>query len=357
MYIYSNFFRVKNVFYQLKKYIFLSYLSLLIVSCNYVSKKQQSASSELLQCTEINFNKELYLPLKLVYTNNKLFIPDFHDEKMVSEICLESFDRLQHFAQRGSGPVEFLGPLLIWDFENKLYVFDRQKFKLGYFNLDIPEKQSVYKFSHLFSLHNSFSKLVNINANLYLGAGYFEKGRYAIVNHEGEILKYFGEYPSYADAEELIPNDARAMFHQVKFSASYETSKVAALSSHVLDIIDFGSSETVVRNRILLSEYSYKYSSGNYIQTIPDDNTVLGTQSITSNKDYIFILNRPFTKSNQINDYQEILIYNWDGEFVRKYKVSCQITNIVVVDDKNLYVTFEDPDPKLGVITGFDLGY
>lgn len=354
MYIYSSFFKDSIVLNPFKILLFIPLL-LSAISCNYVSKKEKLASIEFLECKEINFGKELYLPLKLVYNNNKLFIPDFHDDKMVSEICLEKFTRLQHFAQRGAGPVEFLGPLLIWVYDNKLYVFDRQKFKLGFFNLDIPDKQSVYQFSSLFSLHNSFSKLVNIDSSRYVGAGYFKDGRYAVVNHEGEVLNYFGSYPSYAEAEDLIPYEAKAMFHQVKFSASYENRKVAALSSHVLDIIDFGTSETVVSNRILLSEYTYDYSSGNYIQTIPGNNTVLGAQSVTSNKDYIFILNRPFTKNNQNKENQEILIYNWDGEFVRKYMVTCQITNIVVNKDDNLYVTFENPVPKLGIINGLDL--
>lgn len=300
-----------------------------------------------LVCQRIELDNELFIPLKINFIDGRFFIPDFHGEKMIHEINLGSFDWVKNFGLRGQGPVEFIGPLLTWEFDKKLFVFDRRGFKLGFYEVNIPDPLSVYKYRDLFGLDQSISKLISINQNYYLAAGYFPNGRYAILDSLGKISGYFGTYPTFMDGEDKVPFDAKAMFHQVKFTANYEKNKTAALSQHVLDIIDFSGPKPVIFSRTKLANYAYEYQAGVMVRANLELGFVKGGLSITSSQNSIFVLFDPniegnTTKNGKAN--REILVFDWDGKLNTRHKILCDLSLIKIVDEKFLYGITENLD-------------
>jgi hypothetical protein len=105
-------------------------------------------------------------------------------------------------------------------------------------------------------------QLAGIHDNRYLASGIFESGRYAILNTDGEIERIFGDYPDFTPGEKDYPYDGKAMFHQVQFGCNRNIRKIACVSSHVADIVDFSDS-IAVEKTILLDSYRYRFSTGN----------------------------------------------------------------------------------------------
>jgi hypothetical protein len=321
--------------------IHLTFVAMLVFSCRQapVEKKEKEFQQELV-CREINLEKEFYIPLEIDFIDGRFFIPDFHGDKMLNEIEIGSYKSVGSFGLRGQGPGEFLGPLSTWIYENRLFVFDRRGFKVVFFDIMKPNPTSFYYFSELFQLDYSVSKLVSVDNNNYLAAGYFAGGRYAILDSIGKITKYFGSFPDFIEGEEKTPYDAKAMFHQVKFVANYEINKMAAVSSHVLDIIDLSGKHPVILSRFKLAEYDYDYQSGAVIMTNLKKGFAKGAKSITSSKNKIFILFNPNgegdIEKNSLTDY-EIIVFNWDGKLISRYKTNCELALIKFIENKGFY--------------------
>lgn len=308
------------------------------VSCGRTPKEEETLKE--LVCQTNALNVEFYIPLKINFIDGRFFVPDFHGERMIGEINREPFEWVGDFGVRGQGPVEFIGPLLTWEFDNKLFVFDRRGFKLGFFEVMIPDLLSVYKFTELFFVNNSINKLISLDHNTFLAAGYFEGGRYAILDSLGKERRFFGAYPAFMDGEDHIPFDAKAMFHQVKFTASYDKKRIAAISRHVVDIIDYSGPQPIIFSQIKLADYAYDYQSGDMLSNDLKSGFVTGANSVSSSQNFIYVLFNPLLKGEQIENEkikQEVLVFNWEGEMIGKHSVPCELSLIKAIDDYSLF--------------------
>lgn len=295
------------------------YFTLLVIfiSFNCCTQKgtQEPDSLQDMVCKPVDQNVELFSPLKITYIDERFFVPDFHGERMIHEIRTEPFEWIQDFAVRGKGPIEFIGPLLTWEFDSQLFVFDRQGFRLGVFDIMTPDHYSTYKYSELFYVESNVSQLISINNDAYLAAGFFEDGRYAVLDSLGSVKSYFGTYPAFMAGENTVPHVAKAMFHQAQFTANYGKGKIVALSSHVMDIIDISERSPDIISRIKLDDYAYDYQSGTILRTNLKNGHTSGARSITSGKEYIYVLNNPRIKGADVNNEivnTEILIFEWN---------------------------------------------
>lgn len=324
---------------KLLRFISFAILLLTLQACNnqQTPSATEATYSETWTCQPINTDALLQIPLNINYLAGRFFIPDFRGERMIHEIWLDEPQKNLSFATRGSGPVEFTGPLGSWEYNNQLYVFDRRRFKLGKFEILKPDPQSIYTYQEIFSTGTEFSKLVSINENTYLGSGHLEEGRYAILNNNGSITSYVGTYPGFAPGEESIPFDAKAMFHQVNFSANYERNKIAAVSTHVMDIIDFAQIGKPQITRIKLADYKYQYSTGSVVSTELESGFDMGSQYVTSCNKYIYILYRAYEKINSNSSLPEIHIYDWHGNFIKKHPLTCNLFRIKAIATNELY--------------------
>jgi hypothetical protein len=299
-------------------------LNLLNSCCN--TRKDTGKTTDIHtinDCVKMEHDATIYLPLKLTYLKGNLFIADFHGDKMIANLPLSDLNQPQTFAQRGAGPIEFGGPLLIWEYKNKLFVADRQRFQLSYFDIDSPDSITTFKHHQVFSYSSSISKLVSISDTTYVAAGYLPSNRYAVMDKDGQIINYFGSYPDFFQGESAIPYDAKAMFHQVKFTLNPDRQLLASASSHILDIIDINSLQ--VKRRIKLASYGYVYQSGTIVSAKLNAGYAKGVKSISSCSDYIYLVTNPLNSHNDSTGNNEILLFDWDGTLLKNIKVPCNL--------------------------------
>jgi hypothetical protein len=274
-------------------------------------------------------------PAKLISVQNKLFIYDSRSDTLVTVFDLNENKVITKIVPKGIGPNEALPPLIISIMaDDTLLTFDKGKFQLSYYSFkdsfNIHEKNNF-----LFQVPTQVSQLVHIRNSRYLAAGYFEWGRYAILNAKGEIEKELGSFPDFLAGEDDMPNDAKAMFHQVRFENNRNMKKIACLSHHVLEIVDYSDS-IYVSGRIQLDGYDYKFSTGEILYANETEDTSIGAIDVTSTDQYIYVLFE-YAKNRTSESENDIWVFDWTGAPVKKIKVDRDTYLITAVNDNLLY--------------------
>ena len=336
----------ENSFLKLAPLILLTIHLLTIILLGSCRRSLKEHEYQLhLVCNPIELDLEFYIPLKISYINGRFFVADFHGERMIREIDRNTFSWMGDFGVRGQGPVEFIGPILTWEVGEKLFVFDRRGFSVGYYDTAIPDTLSTYKYRELFHVDNTINTIVSLGQNFYLAAGFFEQGRYALLDRLGQEIHYFAAYPEFKEGEDRIPYDAKAMFHQVGFAANYDNTRIAALSRHVLDIIDLSNDKPVILSRVKLADYAYDFQSGNIVKTDLKNGFVRGARSVTGCRQFVYVLFNPNIKGDERGKYNlEIWVFDWDGQLIGKNKVFCDLDLIKAVDCSKLFGITMDLD-------------
>jgi len=257
------------------------------------------------------------VPLNMVMYEDDLFIGDFHEPMIIKYHLADR--KTDRFLLKGRGPGETLPPVILCINsceENKLFRYSKQLFDMGYYSLDM-----LPAFVPLFKLSYEYGEIIPFEKEQYLAEGMFKDGyRYRVLNTKGEIIHRFGDYPNFFDGENLIPIDARSMYHQASFANNHYQQKLVSVSTHVLDIIDYSSGiMNGSINRIKLASYDYEYTSGNFLSAKKKNGIIKGASEVACDDQFIYILFNPGIVGEEnkgIN--REIWIFDWSGKPIKR---------------------------------------
>jgi hypothetical protein len=324
---------------RMRKNIILRLLVIVIaffmVTCTSNNKKLVFEKEENASSIPVKNSPFLGLPIVLVHFENQLLISDFYLDSLITIFDLNENRVIAKLAKKGIGPNEALPPLTISIVNDSLLTFNKNKFQLGYY--DLKTGSGIRGENHfLFQVTTQVSQIAHIHYGLYLASGFFEhEKRYALLNSEGKIENEFGDFPHFLDGEKDRPANAKAMFHQTRFETNRNVKKIACLSSHVLDIVDF-SDDFYVSQRILLDTYNYKFSVGDVLFAEKTEDTSVGAIDVTSTDRYIYVLfNNSKNQVFKLN--KELWIFDWAGTPIKKIKVDETIRLITAISDSLLY--------------------
>lgn len=264
-----------------------------------------------------------------------------------------TYNYIRSFGNWGSGPGEFNSPVAIQPLNGSPYwhILDINIRRLYTLSLD-----SILKFPNYIP-----TKYVNTNVILdepklvnELGlvvkaqlsdstflAVYFPTfdERFAIVNTNMEVIKSFGEFPKLEN--EGVDENAFYIFFLGTF---YQNGNVRVntqnntfvVTHHLLDLIevfDYISGENIFNIIGPDKNYPPEYRSVNNngiwsVGTCLDCN--MGYTLSTSSKEYIFALmpEKKFYSEPKGDGSKYIYQFDWEGQFIRKYKLPKEVFNI-----------------------------
>lgn len=297
-------------------------------------------------CEVIPNSPFMGLPLSLNSYKNKLFITDFYGDKLIMIFDVKKNRKTGEIAPKGKGPKEFLSPLLSEVSESVLYVLNKANYHMGKFNLEGGPSDTLYSFTDLFTVPNSIIRMIPIKKLGFVASGYFLEGRYAIIDSLGVIKNYFGTYPEYLENEATRPFEARAMFHQCRFTSNPSKKLLATASNQVLDIWDYSSLVPKSKIRILLSAYDYIFTSGQILTADASNTTSKGVCSICSTESFIYLVFNPNNQKSE-EKMNEIWVFDWKGNPVKKIIPNMNIDLIESIDDSVIYGVAMNPAPVL----------
>jgi hypothetical protein len=326
-------------------YYFSVLLFFVMIGCRKTSIKFPIQENTIVEEIE-NCSIFLGLPIDMKVRGWNVYISDFYGDSLLLKYDLKT-SQVNRFGTKGGGPNEIMPPTTLMVHGNKLYAYSKSNFKYGYYNLSDDTERIIQDndYSFLYTPSSQTIEIVPLSENKFLSSGYFKEGRYAVLNEQGSINDFFGEYPNYCDGEKERPFEVKAMFHQVKFLPNYNLNKVVAISNYIMDIIDFSNPELKYK-RILLNDYNYNFKSGNILQTEKSNSIPKGIVSATVSDKFIYTLFNPNIDLNG-NKNNEIWIFDWTGKTIKKVIPNININLITIGTDGSIYAITAAAEPSI----------
>lgn len=333
-------------------YYWVFFCFLLFTKCDF-NKEINFAITQSANCILSNDSSLIATPLEMKMMNHVLFISDFRGDSLLWIYDLSKQIMRKRDMPLGIGPTEYQPPIQIlimdsnvvniynrWHYNWNLLKFNNQQLKFT----SIQDRKMV---------STDIDMIYPIANYKYIASGRFKEGRYALLDSIGNILNYFGDYPSFLSGEESIDNFPRFMFHQSQFSYNKTTNEILSVTSHVLDIMKDTGSVPILKKRILLSPYQYKYQYGDdWASANSIRDTKRGVIRVSTTDKYIYLLYNPnIENGKEQKKVNEIWIFDWDGNPIKKIIPDYTILSFCVdKSNKTIYSIVEAPEPRIAKI-------
>ncbi len=323
-----------------------AFLGTMCLSCtHHISEKVIFPQTDSVNINLLGDSSIIGMPLDMTKYDNLLLISDFHGDSLIWIFDISKNKMKKRWISKGKGPDEFLSPIQMVLTDSILAIQNRSQYSSRKYRINLSSL-TLEGAEPLIRIPTGIDRLHPLNEGKYIASGIFEESRYAILNHDGEIVQYFGNYPNYKAGEDYIPTLPKFMFHQSMFTYHSHREKLASVTQHVLEIINFPDHQPQVEKQILLSPYDYYYTDG--MQRA--DNFQIGAVFACSTHDYIYIIYNPsIVNGRSRKEYNnQVWIFDWNGNPVKKILPDLQITCMYVEDDnKTVYCMVNAPDPTI----------
>lgn len=351
-----TFFFYNKQYSNIQKISFSGLIILLILSSCSEQKKQayaetaiETLNDSVSKSIEYEVIKTDYLfsyPECLVLNDEHIIIKDeYNKEYLFHAIDLLTGKILYEFAQKGLGPNEYLSSTLNVDFNKDtktLSFFDPNGRKYHSFIGSYNDNSFVYK-------HKS-EELVKLNENIreiikkddrYILTGEcntFNKNRFVVTNESWEVLNASGRYPNvnqYLNTTE----DCRQMLYNSVFYKTSPNGKNAIFATYkgsLLEFFDISECEDSIKTiKSLLLDYPIKKEQ----KDNESDGWIYGFEDVYVTDNYVYaIYNGKTSKENPMFG-QNILVYDWHGNIINRYKTDLYLRCIAVNElQKEIYV-------------------
>lgn len=302
-------------------------------------------------------NDQLLLatPMSLIYAADRVFGIDRNSQNPFFYINPNDATDFRTFGAKGQGPDEFLYPTTLqYIGPNKIMCFNA--YPSSVIELDIDEiiKGDKFRKTNEINLENIVGYSLATNYNQYVGMGLYDDCMIMLYDSTGRISGRFFEFPNKDEKEQLVSNRVKFMAYQGPFVTNPSKTKVvyAVTSADIIHFYDVSADDIKI----------IKKHEGSYPDYTPyEEGTSVGaTQNATSNLWYIsaaatdqfvYLLYSGRSVAQHPMSFwssEEVHVYDWDGNMVKKYKLDAPCTTLCVSpDDKKLWATANLPDPVI----------
>lgn len=313
----------------------LAILSLVFLafSCNEKQETFDSFEIESLYSKRLNVSDSIRFSADLLFVNDFLVISDYDGLDFLKIIDVKSDKVIKSFGRKGEGPCEIQANSNIQKIGSSS-VGVHVKPDLNYVEFNLENLDSIYCQNETTAFDYNFQKLVKLEEGRFFGSGIFE-GRYALTNNQDyKIDSVFLEYPFQKDLS--ISFGEMAMLFQGNFTIQHQIQRLAfaTMSSKALDIFSFEDNKIKVIKRFFGNELPVftSLNDGVTVKAPLSGNNVWGYLSISSSNFNIYLLHSGRRTDDNYNKSNVVLVYDWDGNPVRRFELDQEVS-IIAVDE------------------------
>lgn len=334
--------------------VFLLLCILLFVQCT--NKKTENVEATIGYEIDLQENilfKQIHYPdllgstMQLLKVDSLLLINDFHGDSLVHIYNLSTNRKMGYLVSAGDGPNELISPLELQMDGKNLWVLSRPLHVLSHIPLSAIDENravSLVRDGHVKGVADCF---VSLPPDKMVFSGFFTK-RYALANtNQLDSVTEFSDYPDFWEEEKGLPAEVKAMFHQTRFAVNPEKRLFAACSYFVLEIYDYGASESYIpklKFRKQLGRYKYDYQKGNRVTSSLRAGSDLAAVDVIAGEKYLYIL----IQDEENRKHRNIMVLDWEGNPVKLLKSGKRITCLTVDEKEGVgYCIVRDPEDTL----------
>lgn len=256
-------------------------------------------------------------------------------------------------AKKGRGPKEIQIPLgLNLDPENprSFNTYARLKNKIFTFNLDSILTKENYFPQEKIEFSESYLMPVQIQNKQFIATGPFEKGRYRISDSSCSNHEYKYGYP-YDPSKKNVSNQTKSLAYQGKFTIQPGGNHLSFSTTNCGVLEFFRVNKNSIKKIKEHHFYNPDYEAKSNTSAPLSGENKMGFTGRSATKDYLYLLysGRTFIKyRNQFLYGNIMLVFNWNGEPVKYYKLDKAVRSISVTDNnKTLYAYASLPQPSI----------
>lgn len=210
--------------------------------------------------------------------------------------------------------------------KDRFYYADTEKKKVFSFPLD----SSAILIREEFQLNDSINRFIQLATNndeIYYGTGSFTAGRICVYNRKNNEVTYAGKYPVIPGAKIISPRHEAALFANGQMCIHPQDNRLCIVSRGIFDFYHFQHDQSLAHVKSLHFDYP-KFTMNQYgAAVVYDRENIYAALSTTCSKDYIYILYSENT-SKEERTANTILIFDWNGNPIKKYKCNEQLSSI-----------------------------
>jgi hypothetical protein len=336
------------------KSIFITILFFCAILCS--CKKKTIAVNELLcdiYLSEIEYNidqEELARVEGIQCNDSSLIVFDYHSGESYTLFDVNTAQCYGRFGQIGQGPDEImLGCPGILSKDVFSIFFNPTGFVAKY-NVD-SLRLNIHSKLRILTKYNIqdavFSQICTVNDSIFLGAGvYNSEFQYALFDKTNTVLDYnIGIYNAkdfnFNMFHKFLSNQGRLRKHPDKNRFVYSLKNSANI-----DFFEITERNKILPIKILRHKNPvYKpIQNNNMLMVVPDLNCEIGYIDLTVCSRHVYAL---YTDKKVTESYCSniILVYDWNGNLVEKYRLSHEVYYIAINERLNkLFAVVKDED-------------
>jgi len=294
----------------------------------------------------IHINKGLYMPTEIKLFNEKIVLIDNDGINLISVFDKKTLKN-RRFIKKGRGPNEMLSPFYLHVNNSQLNIFDLKTQTIATCEF-LSDSLTVINTSRSNNENSDYVYSFLSDRNTIVGTGNNTKGTVCINDLENNQQYTVGKYPLKED--KTVEDFVHTMACQSRIVKSPTNNKlfVAGYYQGFFQIFDKIEDkwEMIKEKHYFKSPYDRIARNGHALYSI-NKNTKYAFIDLKAKGEYVYAL---FSgRTEHLNPEKEcfgniIIVYNWSGDIVKKYKLDKDILSFAV-DNDCFYGVSYNPEP------------
>lgn len=303
-------------------------------------------------------NKDYLASVENIESNDSsLVLTDYYDGYIFTLFDVRNGNYQGRFGAIGQGPTELLTGCDGILTNNQFTLFLEETGFTACYSIDSLFKNisTPYTKRHYYKIPEGlFSKVIPLeDSTLYLGAGvYKDNFQFCLFNTTNEILDFHNKI--YNANNSQMNKYHKFLSNQGILKKKPDENKFiyALYNSSRLDFIFISSNlkiEILKSYHLKNPEYDI-WDNGELNRVLPNEHSIVGYLDISTTSNYVYTLfsNEKLIKQNNTqnpNCSKTILVYNWNGEPVKKIELPYKVFHISINESRQeIYGTYMDTD-------------
>ncbi|MBR3625307.1 MAG: hypothetical protein IKN48_03020 [Bacteroidaceae bacterium] len=295
-------------------------------------------------------------PMSITLLGGKLLIQDIYDDK-TSTLVSTDFSESKRILSRGLGPNEIIGGYFLYPSSDgkTVTVYERGYNRVRTFEVDDFLEERLTNPISSSTINTGGLNLAPVGSNFIIGKPQKDLNLFSLIGDNGETIDRFGTFPS--EMMEGFEADDTFLHMQIQLLVSSNKEKnVAVAAGYMSDLLCFyqiddkGNAELLNQYRTYDTELDLSFSE-NGASAKYNDHTMDAYNSLYPTSAHLYALYRGcLMNSHKEHPYTYVQVFDWDGNFVKGYKLDAPVVDIAVDEDKGIiYGLYAGGDPHVRI--------
>lgn len=312
---------------------YLIIIALFFIGCNKSQKNIESNNNDFVLVDSVILEEtDILKPYDIFVQDSLCYFSVSHSLNHVSILNLNNLSSA-HLLKKGNAPNQMIHYRRLKDNKSDLFKcadMDRKIFYTIEGGIHVREDFRMSdNIPHIFNVSQ-------LNDSIIITTGTFTKGRILLYNKKRHTYSYQLNYPETDKTNEMTQLHKSILYNGTIIEPNAGGDKFVLIDNGFLDFYKYKKDTTELIKSYKYHEKIFNLRNNGPIVTY-DKKTIVGFFNVTSDAKYVYLCYTDETYENTLQKERvifgnTILIYDWNGNFIRKCSIEKDVSNIFIKD-------------------------